>query len=131
MKKKDIFIKGVRKFFVSFTGLVYIIIVISLWISVYSSYLKLKKSTDVIKKEQEKVEALKTEGKNLDEELTKVQSGDYIEQQLRDKLQLAKEGEIVIILPDPEVVKKFAPQIEKEEEVILDPNWKKWIKLFL
>ena len=58
MKKRDIFIKGIKRFFTSFTGLVYIIIVISLWISVYSSFLKLNKSTSIIKKEQEKVKEL-------------------------------------------------------------------------
>ena len=131
MKKRDIFIKGIKRFFTSFTGLVYIIIVISLWISVYSSFLKLNKSTSIIKKEQEKVEELKKETNELDEKLKRVQSEDYIEQQLRDKLQLAKEGEIVIILPDPEIVKKFAPEVEEEEEILPDTNWKKWMKLFL
>ena len=44
---------------------------------------------------------------------------------------MAKEGEIVVILPDPETVRKFAPSIYTEEEPLPDPNWKKWLKLFL
>ena len=44
---------------------------------------------------------------------------------------MAKEGEIVVILPDEHILRKLAPDREIEEEVLPDPNWKKWMKLFL
>ncbi len=83
-----------------------------------------------IEKEKEKIEKLKQENEELQKNLEIVKSEEFIEKQLRDKLGMAKEGEIVVILPDAEEVKKFAPRIDEEEEVLPDPNWKKWIHLF-
>ena len=66
----------------------------------------------------------------MQEKLDKVQSEEFIEKQLRDILGMVREGEIVIILPEDDIVRSFAPKFEKEEEVLPDPNWKKWLKLF-
>ena len=76
------------------------------------------------------VEKLKEEQEKLKQELVRVQSEEYIEKQLRDNLGLAKDGEITLILPEPDIVKKFAPRLEEESEILPDPNWKKWLKLF-
>ncbi len=43
---------------------------------------------------------------------------------------MAKEGEIIIVLPDEEILGTLAPNLEEEEEALPDPNWKKWLKLF-
>lgn len=80
--------------------------------------------------EKLKVEELKIEQKALEEELQKVQSDSYLQKQLRDKLGLAKEGEVVIILPDSESLKGLVPEIPEEESVLPDPIWRKWFKLF-
>ena len=77
-----------------------------------------------------RVGKLKQEGEELEAKLEVVKGEEFVEKQLRDKLGLAKEGEIVIILPEDEIVRKFAPKQTREEEVLPDPNWKKWIKLF-
>src|SRR3990170_4508136 len=71
-----------------------------------------------------------TKEKDLEKKLEEVKSDDYIEKQIRDKLGLAKEGEIVVVLPPPEVVRKLAPKIEEQEDTLPDPNWKKWFHLF-
>jgi len=70
-----------------------------------------------------------------DELITKAQevtSEAFTEQVARNKLGLAKPGETIIILPDPEIVKKFSGRVANEEQDSLpDPNWRKWLKLFL
>lgn len=78
-----------------------------------------------------KVEEFKKEQEKLLEQISHIKSEEYIEGEARDKLGLAKEGEIVIILPDEEILKKFSTRIETQENSLPDPNWQKWLKLFL
>jgi len=83
-----------------------------------------------VERAEEKVEKLKTGNKILEEELKKIQQSEYLEKQLRDKLGLAKEGETVVILPDPETLKKLVPEIPDEKDYLPDPPYVKWLKLF-
>ena len=99
-------------------------------LSVYRNVLKIGSIYKKIADKEADVRKLEEENQNLEKKVEEVTSDDYIEKQIRDKLGLAKEGEIVLVLPEPEVLKKFAPKIEEEEEILPDPNWKKWIKLF-
>ena len=99
----------------------------------FSFFRNLTKSFQVqrkIQEEERKVETLKRENERLKRESEKVMSGVYIEKQLRDRLGLAKEGEYIVVLPDEETLKRLAPKIEEEEEILPEPNWKKWYKLF-
>jgi hypothetical protein len=66
----------------------------------------------------------------LGKRLAEVKSQDYIEKQLRDKLGLAKPGEIVVVMPDADTLRKLAPKPVEEEAVLPDPTWKKWLRLF-
>lgn len=84
-----------------------------------------------VERKNESLENLKKEQERLKKELLRVQSEEYIERQLRDNLGLSKEGEITVVLPDPDIVKKFAPNLETPEEALPDPNWKRWMKLFI
>jgi cell division protein FtsB len=77
-----------------------------------------------------RAEALKAENQRLVEELRKVQSESFLEKEMRDKLGLAKEGEVVVVLPEPEVLRKLSPQIPEEEEVLPLPPWQQWLNLF-
>ena len=99
-------------------------------LSVYRNVSKIGSIYKKIADKEADVRKLEEENQNLEKKVEEVTSDDYIEKQIRDKLGLAKEGEIVLVLPEPEVLKKFAPKIEEEEEILPDPNWKKWIKLF-
>ena len=107
-----------------------IVIMSVLTISLARSYSIFVKSNQEVSKAQKKVEDLKNEEVRLQENLDRVKSNEYIEKELRDKLGLAKEGEIVLVLPDEETLKKYAPDLDEEEEILPDPNWKKWLKLF-
>ena len=91
---------------------------------------RINRATSKIEEAQEGVEKLKQENRKLKERLESVKTQEYREKQLRDKLGLAKEGEIVVVLPDEEILRKLAPSYEEEEETLPDPNWKKWLKLF-
>lgn len=81
--------------------------------------------------EREKIESLRKENEELQKRVTETQSDEFIEKQIRDKLGLVKEGEIVVVLPDEEILRSLAPNVSEEEDFLPDPNWKKWLKLFL
>jgi len=84
-----------------------------------------------IKEEEKKVLILKQERDELEKKVAEAESDAYVEKQLRDKLGLAKEGEIILVLPEDEILRKIAPIISEEEDILPDPNWKKWLKLFI
>ncbi len=111
----------------------YLIIFVSflLILSLVKNIIKTGEVRKEIAKEKDKVERLKTENERLKRETQEVESQAFIEKQLRDKLGLARKGEVVLVLPDEETLQKLAPQIPQEEETLPDPNWKRWLNLFL
>jgi cell division protein FtsB len=108
-----------------------VLVALFLGISLYRNFSNIKRSDERIEAARERVEDLKRENNRLKQELQEKQSEEFIEKELRDKLNLAKEGEIIVVLPDDEVLRKLAPKETEEEEVLPDPNWKKWFKLFI
>lgn len=112
-----------------------IVIPIVLFLTLTGSFLKGVKrarETDLlIQKTKDKLEKQKEENESLKNQLEFVESEQFIEEQLRNKLGLAKEGEIVLVLPDNETLAKLAPIIPEEEEINPLPNWKKWLQLFI
>ena len=98
--------------------------------SLFRNILKINEAKNRIQREKEKVIKLEGEGRVLEEELKKMQGNEYLETQLRDKLGLAKKGESVVILPDPETLKKLVPEIPDEKDVLPKPIWQRWLDLF-
>lgn len=113
-----------------YSNYLFIFIFLLMLASLIRNILRVVESNKRIEKIQNRVEKLKKENEELEENLATTKSEEFIEKQLRDKLGLAKEGEIVIVLPDEEILGTLAPSLEEEEETLPDPNWKKWLKLF-
>lgn len=110
----------------------YIFIVLSLFliVSLIRNIIRISEAGGRIGKAEERVEKLRRESEELQRKLEAVETETFIEKQSRENLGLAKEGEIVIILPDDETLRRLAPRIEEEEEILPDPTWKMWLKLF-
>ncbi len=108
-----------------------IAIFIGLASSLVKSIKRIRVGDDLIKRTSLKLEKLEEENKKLATQTEVIQSEEFMEKQLRDKLGLAKEGEIVLVLPEADILRKLAPVIPKDEEVPLKPNWKKWLDLFI
>jgi len=98
--------------------------------SLARNILRGRQANESIRTAEERVEKLDQESQNLSEKIEFLRSDEYTESQFRDKLGLAKEGEIIVVLPDDEILRKLAPKRVEEEETLPDPNWKKWYKLF-
>jgi len=99
--------------------------------SLVRGVIAVKRSDERIQQEKEKVAEEEKRNEELKGQLEEVNSQTFAEQVARDKLGLAKPGETVIVLPDKEVLRKLAPRIEEEQETLPDPNWRKWLKLFM
>jgi cell division protein FtsB len=108
-----------------------LILLVLLGVSLLRNYQRVKRVDEQIKDKEAEVNEVQKEGQELSQKLEVAQSPKYVESQLRDKLGLAKEGEIVVILPPDDVLRKIAPQYEEQEEVLPEPNWRRWMKLFL
>ncbi len=79
--------------------------------------------------EKVKIEAQKNE--DLTNKLKELQTDFSQEKAVRDKLGLVKDGEISVVLPPKDEVRKAAP-VQNQEKASSDiPNWKQWINLFL
>lgn len=76
--------------------------------------------------ERERVkDELKQKNRQLAEELRLAQSLEFIEKQAREKLNLQREGEVVVVLP-PDLASP-QPQVLVETEL---SNWQQWWRLF-
>lgn len=91
---------------------------------------RIKEGDELIVKTKVRLDKINQENQKLTEQLQMTESEEFVEKQMRNKLGLAKEGEIIIVLPEPEIVKKLAPTLPQDEEVKLKPNWQKWLELF-
>ena len=107
--KKIIYIGGM---------LVLVLIINGLAHSIYDLWSK----RDVLTEAQRTLEREKEENQKLKQDLSRVNTREFIEQEARNKLFLAKPDERVVIIP---VASKSA-----EKKVAEKPNWKKWIDLF-
>lgn len=119
-----------RSSLIKLSGYVFYLLLLILTISLSRNISKMRQINKEVQQKEEKVKKLEEEGKGLGKKLEEAQSNDYIEKQIRDKLGLAKPGEIVVVLPDEAVLRKLAPKMEEGEDSLPDPNWKKWAKLF-
>ena len=96
-----------------------------------NSIKRINESKKTIEEKKEKVEEIRVENETLKKELNLVSSELYVEMQLRDKLGLAREGEIVVSMPEDDVLKRLVRTNEIEEDVLPKENWEKWLDLFI
>lgn len=81
---------------------------------------------------KEELAKIQKENQEYEKKIAVAQSQEYIEKEIRNKLGLVKNGEIVVVLPDKETLLKVVQNFDDDQtEYLPDPNWKKWMKLFL
>lgn len=85
----------------------------------------LSSEENIIKDAKEKLSAAIDENQNLKRKLSQTESQEFIEREARNKLNLGKEGEIVLILPS---ISPFITPTPIPPDI--SPNWQKWVKLF-
>lgn len=98
-----------------------LIFIVSLSRSIHSLW---QKGGLVAEREQVR-DDLKLKNQQLTNELRQAQSPEFIERQAREKLNLQREGEVVVVLPQD--LASLQPQVAAQPEL---PNWQRWWRLF-
>lgn len=124
------FTTKIKTEFKAYLNIVYIIISLLMLVSLTRNIIKVREAKERLKEKEDRIEKIRKENEELSQKVDMFKSDEFVERQLRDKLGLAREGEMIVVLPDDETIRKFAPNDEKEEEILPDSNWKKWFKLF-
>lgn len=112
------------------TGIIFLAGIVLLSLSVMRNYVRLQRAKATINEARVKLQKMQTEENELNDQIARAESTEFIEKQLRDKLGMAKEGEVVLVLPDEGEIKKLAPPRREEEEYEQKSNWEKWKELF-
>jgi cell division protein FtsB len=99
-----------------------------LFVSLSKGIFELLSVYDRVQAVEEEVTRLEEEREGIRRQLERQQTESFVEQQIRDKLHLAKPGEVVVVLPEGSVPLKTHSYDEGIEEE--NPNWKKWLELF-
>lgn len=74
-----------------------------------------------------KVEELRVKNKELKEKLEYVKSSEFVEKEARDRLNMAKEDEVIVVLPEELETRDWRLETSSEEDL---PNWQRWLRLF-
>jgi len=107
--------------------LIILIVGIGLIVSLSRDILRLLKAGDQVKLAQERVKNLEEEQAQLRQKEQYYRSDEFVEEEARNKLNMAKPEETIAILPqDLEQVLGRT----KKEEISPVPNWQQWWKLF-
>lgn len=108
-----------------------IVVGILLSVTLVRNILVISSANQKIEKIKNEIADIESKNNHLKVQLEKTSREEFLEEQARNKLGLIREGEVVIVLPDEETLKQFSPKIPEEEVSLPDPNWKKWLKLFM
>ena len=117
--------------FKSFLGYATWVLVAALLVSTVKNVNRVVSIRKQVEDEKQRVEKMQADNAKLQVQIAEAQGSDFIEKQIRDKLGLSKEGEAIVVLPDESIIRSLAPPATTGEENLPDPNWKKWLKLFI
>jgi len=120
---------SINKISAFFVLLISFILIINLGRDIW----RLIKAEERLIQAEEKLEQVKQDNKELEEVKEHYQSDAFLEKQIRNKLQMAKPGEKIIILPEAitqEEISSFSGQLVDAQERREAANWEKWLGLF-
>jgi len=107
--------------------IIIIIAGISLIVNLSKDIMRLLRSGDELKLAEQKVIELEEERVLLKEKKEYYQSEEFVEEVARNKLNMSKEGETIVILPE-DVQSILGTKNSQIPEFI--PSWKQWVNLF-
>lgn len=109
-------------------SLAILVIGIGLIINLSRDIWRLLRAGDQVKLAERRLEELEKENQELEELKEYYQSEVFVEEEARNKLNMVREGEVVVILPPNvrELVGRGRAEDYQEEL----PNWQKWWRLF-
>jgi len=116
----------------SFKHFLYLFLAIFLCFSLTRNILRMFSTQSRLDNAKNRLSDLKMEKASLMKDLQKMESPLYVEAQIRNKLGLAKENEIILVFPEDDLVRRLSSRTSSSSFYDLpDPNWKIWLDLFL
>lgn len=110
--------------------IVLILIVLVCLVVAYSlikQIIEATKSGERLAKATDEVYRLEKKNKELKQKISQVQSSEFLEAEIRNRLGLAKKGETIVIIPEDKL--KLVLGATQSAQIRL-PNWLGWIKVF-
>lgn len=86
------------------------------------------KSGERLLEAAEAVYKLEAKNKVLKQKLNQIQSPDFLEEEIRNKLGFAKKGETVVVIPEEKL--KLVLGASSSAQNIRLPNWLGWLRVF-
>ena len=107
----------------------YLILILGIYlvISLSRELFNLIKKGERTKEMEGKIEELRVKNKELKENLEYVKSEEFVEKEARDRLNMAKEDEVIVVLPEGLELRDQQLEASSEEDW---PNWQRWLRLF-
>lgn len=105
-----------------------VILILGLLFSLGRQVYEVLKISERITEETEKLTRLQQQNQELRKKLEYVESGEFIERQARDKLNLARENEVVMVISPKEIDQILQEGKEKQVEKI--SHWLGWLRVF-
>lgn len=110
-----------------FLRLVICLIGILLAVNLARGVFGLWKSTDRIRVIEDKLKEAEAKNENLRQKEAFYRSDEFVEQEARNKLNMAKNGETIVIMPEN---LEEALGMVKPLPTSPIPNWKRWVEVF-
>ena len=85
------------------------------------------KSGERLSQAADTVYKLESQNRQLKQKLSQIQSPEYIEEEVRNKLGLSKKGETVVVIPEEKLKLVLGTSSSAQ---IRFPNWLGWLKVF-
>lgn len=104
-----------------------ILVVLAVFYNLITQIMEATKSGERLSLAADAVYKLEAKNKALKDKLTKIQSPQFLEEEIRDKLGLSKKGETVVVIPEDKLKLVLGTSSSAQ---IKFPNWLGWIKVF-
>lgn len=104
---------------------VLLFITIAFVLQVIRSFDHMGQRRKIITDSEKKLVDLETEQDQLTRKFAGVQTQQYMEKEARDKLNLGKDGEIVVLLPSISPIPYITPTVTP-----LQSSWRQWVGVF-
>jgi len=91
---------------------------------------KIKKINKEVDDRVNKLAELQKEKEKMQKKYEEVTSQEYMETQLRNQLNMSKSNEIILVLPEDELLRKLSPTDGDENEIDTMPNYLRWAEVF-
>ena len=86
------------------------------------------KSGERLSAAADEVNKLEVKNKALKEKLSQIQSPQFIEEEVRNKLGFTKKGETIVVIPEEKI--KLVLGASSSAAAVRLPNWLGWFKIF-